>query len=80
MTGPWLTYRRLAVLAGAALLLGGTALLSVTAVSTQPGSSAILGDEWQCRSIAFLTTCTHVAATVPVAHGLSRALSGRPGV
>jgi hypothetical protein len=80
MTGPWLSYRRLAVLAGAAVLLGGTAMLSVSAVSTQPVSSAILGDEWQCRSIAFLTTCTHVGAIVPVAHHLSRALNGRPGV
>jgi hypothetical protein len=78
MIGPRLTRRRLALLAVVALLLGGTALLS-SGVSWHPVSSAVLGDQWQCSSLAFLTTCSRVETTVPVAHGASRILHGRPG-
>lgn len=80
MTRPWLTHRRLALLAAAALLMAGTAFLSVSAVSTQPVSSPILGVEWECRSFVFLTTCTRVEMITPVAHGLSKNLQGRRGV
>lgn len=80
MISPWLTRRRLALGAAAALLMGGTALLSCSAISPQPVSSAVLGNQWQCSSFAFLTTCTRVEMVMPVAHGLSRNQQGGPGV
>ena len=79
MISPWLTRRRLALLAVAALLMGGTALLSSAVVSPHPVSSAVLGDQWQCSSFAFLTTCTPVEVMTPVVHGASRSVHGRPG-
>ena len=72
MMSPWLTRRRLALGAAAALLIGGTALLSFSAASSHPVSSAVLGNQWKCSSFAFLTTCTRIEMVTPVAHGLSR--------
>jgi hypothetical protein len=80
MCGPWLTRRRLALGAAVALLVGGTALLSSFAISPQPVSNAVLGNQWQCNSFAFLTTCTRVEMIMPVAHGLSRSQPGGRGV
>jgi len=80
MIGAWLTRRRLALGATAAVLMGGTALLSCSAISPQPVSSAVLGNQWQCSNFAFLTTCTRVEMITPVAHSLSRSPQGRPGV
>ena len=80
MFSPWSTRKRLAVAAVAVLLMGGTALLSSSAVSPHPVSSAVLGNQWQCSSIAFLTTCTRVEMVTPVAHALGRDQQGRPGV
>jgi hypothetical protein len=80
MSGPWLTQRRLALGAAVALLVGGTALLSSFAISPQPVSSAVLGNQWECSSFAFLTTCTRLEMIVPVAHRLSRNQQGGPGV
>ena len=77
---PWLTRKRLALGAVAALLMGGTALLSCSAIAPQPVSSAALGNQWQCSSFAFLTTCTRVELIMPVAHGLSRNQQRGPGV
>lgn len=74
MIGAWVTRKRLALLAIAALLLAGTVLLSIPAVHSQLVSSEILGDEWQCRKIVFLLTCTRLEGVAPVAHGLSRPL------
>jgi hypothetical protein len=79
MISPRLTRRRLVLLAVVALLMGGTALLSSAVVSPHPVSSAVLGNQWQCSSFAFLTTCTRVEMTTPVAHGVSRSLHGGPG-
>jgi len=79
MINPWLTRRRLALLAVVALLMGGAALLSSGVVSPHPVSSAVLGNQWQCSSFALLTTCTRVEMITPVAHGASRSLHGRPG-
>ena len=72
MIGPWLTRKRLALLAVVALLLAGAAIVSIPAVFSQLVSSEILGNEWQCRKIAFLVTCTRLEGVAPVAHGLSR--------
>ena len=73
MINPWLTPRRLALGVAVALLIGGTALLSFSAItSSQPVSSAVLGNQWQCSSFVFLTTCTRVEMIMPVAQGLSR--------
>jgi hypothetical protein len=80
MISPWSTRRRLALAAAVAVLLGGTALLSSSMVVSHPVSSAVLGNQWECRSFAFLTTCTRLEMVMPVAHGLSRDLHGRPGV
>ena len=80
MISPWLTGRRLALGAAVALLMGGTALLSFSAISSHPVSSTVLGNQWQCSSFVFLTTCTRVEMITPVAHGLSRNQQGRPGV
>jgi hypothetical protein len=74
MIGSWLTRKRLVLLAIAALLLVGTVLLSIPAVYSQLVSNEILGDEWQCRKIAFLLTCTRLEGVAPAAHGLSRRL------
>jgi len=79
MISPRSTGRRLALLAAAALLMGGTALLSSAALSPHPVSSAVLGDQWQCSSFAFLTTCTPVEVMTPVVHGASTSVRGRPG-
>ena len=71
MTNAWLTRRRMAVVVVvAALLIGGTALLSPSVVVSHPVSSGVLGDQWQCRSLAMLTTCTRVEMVTPVAHGM----------
>ena len=80
MMSSWSTRRRLALAAAAALLMGGTALLSLSAVSSHPVSSTVLGNQWQCSSFAFLTTCTRVEMIRPVAHGLSRNPQGGLGV
>jgi predicted membrane protein len=80
MISPWSTRRRLAVAAVLALLLGGTALLSSSVVVSYPMSSTVLGNQWECSSFAFFTTCTRVEMVTPVAHGLGRDLRGRPGV
>lgn len=80
MISPWLTPRRLALGVAVALLMGGTALLSVSAIASHPVSSAVLGNQWQCSSFAFLTSCTRVEMITPVAHGLSGNQQGRPGV
>jgi hypothetical protein len=80
MISPWSTRRRLALAAVVALLLGGTALLSSAVFSSHPASSAVLGNQWECSSFAFLTTCTPVEMMTPVAHGLGRDQHGRPGV
>ena len=80
MISPWLTRRRLALGAAVALLLGGTALLSYSAVTSEVASSAVLGNQWQCRSFALLTTCTRVDVIMPVAHRLGGNQRGRPGV
>jgi hypothetical protein len=80
MISPWSTRRRLAFAAAVALLMGGTALLSSPVLSSHPVSSAVLGNQWECRSFAFLTTCTRLEMVTPVAHGLGRDLHGRPGV
>jgi len=80
MISPWSTRRRLALGATMALLMGGTALLSFSAILSHPVSSAVLGNQWQCSSFAFLTTCSRVEMITPVAHGLSRNQQGRPGV
>jgi len=80
MISPWSTRRRLALAAAVALLLGGTALLSSSIVASRPVSSAVLGNQWECRSFAFLTTCTRLEMVRPVAHGLGTDPHGRPGV
>jgi hypothetical protein len=80
MISPWSTRRRLALSAAVALLMGGTALLSFSVISSHPVSSAVLGNQWQCSSFAFLTTCTRVEMITPVAHGFSGNQQGRPGV
>ena len=80
MIRPWSTRKRLALAAVVALLMGGTALLSAPVVSSRPVSSAVLGNQWECSSFAFFTTCTRVEMVTPVAHGLSRDPHGRPGV
>jgi len=76
MISPRLTRGWVALLAVVALLLGGAALLSSGVVSSHPVSSAVLGNQWQCSSFAFLTTCTPVEIMTPVAHRVSRS---RPG-
>lgn len=80
MISRWSTRRRLALAVVVAVLMGGTALLSSSVVSSHLVSSAVLGSQWECRSFAFLTTCTRVEMVTPVAHGLGRDLHGRPGV
>ena len=79
MISPWLTRGRLALLAVVALLMAGAALLSSGIMSPHPVSSAVLGNQWQCSSFAFLTTCTRVEVMTPVADSVSRSLHGRPG-
>jgi len=79
MIGPWSTRKRLALLAVAALVVGGTALLSITAVAPKPVSSGILGSEWQCQRVVVLVTCTRLEGVERNAHGLGRRLlAGRP--
>lgn len=80
MSSQWLTRRRVVLGAAAAVLMGGTALLSCSVISPQPVSNAVLGTQWQCSSFAFLTTCTRVEMIMPVAHSLSRNQHGGPGV
>jgi hypothetical protein len=80
MISPWLTRRQLALGGAVALLMGGTALMSFSAISSHPVSGTVLGNQWQCSKFAFLTTCTRVEMITPVAHGLGRSQQGRPGV
>ena len=80
MISPWSTRRRLVLAAVVvALLMGGTALLSSPVLSSHPVSSAVLGNQWECNSFAFLTTCTRVEMITPVAHDLGRERRGGPG-
>jgi hypothetical protein len=75
MIGPWSTRKRLTLLA-AALVAGGTALLSI---SPKPVSSGLLGSEWQCQRVVILVTCTRLEEVERNAHGLGRRLVlGRP--
>jgi len=80
MISPLLTRRRVALAVAVALLVGGTALLSFSAITSQPVSSAVLGSQWQCSSFAFLTTCTRVEMITPIARRFSRTQPGGLGV
>jgi hypothetical protein len=45
------------------------ALLSIEWVSPRP-MAHLLGSDWQCSRIAFMTTCSRVQRATPVVHGL----------
>ena len=79
MIGPRWTRGRLALLAVVVLLAGGAALLAASGVlSPRTVSSAVLGEQWQCSSLALLTVCTQSEAAAPVAEALSRSPEGGP--
>jgi len=80
MIGPRWTRGRLALLLAVVVLLaGGAALLAASGVlSPRTVSSAVLGEQWQCSSLALLTVCTQSEAAAPVAEALSRSPEGGP--
>ena len=62
----WANRRRLALVAAVVLLAGGAALLAASGVlSPRTVSSAVLGEQWQCSSLALLTVCTQSEAAAP---------------
>ncbi len=66
MNGTLWTRKRLALMAAAAISLSATAYLSVAAVYSRPVVS-LLGPDWECRRIAFVTSCTRHGRIEPVA-------------
>ena len=69
MTGLW-RIRIMLTLAAVALACV-VALLSIDWVSPQPVAD-LLGSDWQCSRIAFMTTCSRVHGATPVVHGLRK--------
>jgi hypothetical protein len=67
MTGLWRN-RKMLTLAAVALACV-VALLSIEWVSPQP-MAHLLGSDWQCSRIAFITTCSRVQGATPVVHSL----------
>jgi len=55
----------LALALAAVALACAVALLSIEWVSPQPVAH-LLGSDWQCSRIAFMTTCSRVHKTTPV--------------
>ena len=71
MTGLWRNRKMLALTLAAAALACAVALLSIEWVSPQPVAH-LLGSDWQCSRIAFMTTCSRVHGATPVVHGLRK--------
>ena len=71
MTGLWRNRKMLALTLAAAALASAVALLSIEWVSPQPVAD-LLGSDWQCSRIAFMTTCSRVHGATPVVHGLRK--------
>ena len=69
MTGLWRNRKVLALTLAAAALACAVALLSIEWVSPQPVAD-LLGSDWQCSRIAFMTTCSRVQRATPVVYGL----------
>jgi hypothetical protein len=60
--------RKMLTLAAVALACV-VALLSIEWVSPQPVAD-LLGSDWRCSRIAFVTTCSRVRRAAPVVHRL----------
>src|SRR5262245_31973349 len=73
MTGLWRNRKMLALTLAAVALACAVALLSIEWVSPQPVAH-VLGSDWQCSRIAFITTCSRVHKTTPLVHGLCKDL------
>jgi hypothetical protein len=77
MYGKSWTRRKLAFAAAIAVSLSATAYLSVAIVHPKPIVS-VLGPDWECRRIAFFTSCTRAQQIQPVADRLGKgAVRGR---
>jgi hypothetical protein len=70
------TRRRLVLATTVAALLGGTAYLSVALAYPKPVAS-MLGTDWQCQRVVFLTTCTRVQQIEPTADHAGKTVVGR---
>jgi hypothetical protein len=68
--------RRLVLATVAAMLLGVTAYLSVALAYPKPVAS-VLGADWQCQRVAFLTTCTRAPQIEPIADRTGKPPIGR---
>ena len=73
MTGLWRNRKMLALTLAAVALACAVALLSIEWVSPQPVAH-LLGSNWQCSRIAFITTCSRVYRATPVVQGLRKDL------
>ncbi len=65
------TRRRLAFAAALAVSLSATAYLSLAITHPKPVVS-VLGPEWECRRVVFLTSCTRAGQIQPVANRIGK--------
>lgn len=70
------TRRRLVLATTVAALLGVTAYLSVALAYPKPVAS-VLGTDWQCQRVVFLTTCTRAQQIEPIADRAGKTVTGR---
>ena len=70
------TRKRLVLATTVAALLGATAYLSVALAYPKPVAS-VLGADWQCQRVVFLTTCTRAPQIEPIADRTGKPPIGR---
>jgi hypothetical protein len=59
--------RRLALAAAAATLAAGACIMTAVLARPVTVASGVLGAEWQCQRVAWVTSCTRVQPEVPAA-------------
>jgi hypothetical protein len=68
MTSSWSGRRRLALAIALAALTGSIGLMTAVFAHPKAVSGGILGADWQCQRIMWLTTCTRVEPVTPAVH------------
>jgi hypothetical protein len=61
--------RRFALAVAVATLAGSVCLMTAVFAHPKPVSNGILGPDWQCQQILWLTSCTRVQPATPVRSG-----------
>ena len=61
--------KRFALAVAVATLAGSVCLMTAVFAHPKPASNGILGADWQCQQILWLTNCTRVQPVTPVRSG-----------